>query len=174
MEGLSRLTASRGGYRSHLTKLQNKLDEIMESEIDAVQRATLIMYMEQLQRKGEKLSQLDAEIAALLDKPEDLEREIFESEDIQNSIMERICVIKATFEVTLQISVTTPTLPEQDIHPSIIDDNPESTEVITGSENSPPTSQISQSGASVNTNVIANSTSSGSPENANVVTHSTS
>ena len=74
----------------------------MAAEFDAVQRATIAIQIEQLERKRQKLSQLDTEIAGLIEKPEDLEEEILESEELQCTIAEQICRAK-TFLETSQI-----------------------------------------------------------------------
>ena len=66
MEELQRKVASRRGHRAHLTKLNNKMEDIMASELDAVQRATIAIHIEQLEQKGLKLSQFDMEIADLM------------------------------------------------------------------------------------------------------------
>ena len=65
--------------------------EDMAAELDAVQRATIAIHIEQLEQKRQKLSQLDTEIADLIEKPEDLEEEILESEELQCTIAENIC-----------------------------------------------------------------------------------
>ena len=76
MEELQRKVTSRRGHRAHLTKLNNKMEDIMAGELDAVQRATIAIHIEQLEQKRQKLSQLDTEIADLIEKPEDLKEEI--------------------------------------------------------------------------------------------------
>ena len=48
----------------------------MAREIDAVRRATNGIYIGNLEQKRQKLSQLDSEIAELIEKLEDLEQEI--------------------------------------------------------------------------------------------------
>ena len=91
MEELQRKLASRRGHRGHLTKLINKMEEIMEGEIDTIRRATLDIHIGQLEQKRQKLSQLDTEVATLIDKPGDLEQEILESKEFQGTIVEEIC-----------------------------------------------------------------------------------
>lgn len=54
----------------------------MEGEIDTIRRATLNIHIGQLAQKRQKLSQLDTEIIALIDKLDDLEQEILESEEL--------------------------------------------------------------------------------------------
>ena len=71
----------------------------MAAELDAVQRATIAIHIEQLQQKRQKLSQLDTEIADFIEKPEHLEEEILESEELQCTITEQICRAKTFLEL---------------------------------------------------------------------------
>ena len=97
MEELQRKVASRRGHRAHLTKLNHKMEDIMAAELDAVQRATIAIHIEQLEQKRQKLSQLDTEIADPIEKPEDLKEEILESEELQCTIaVGRACGKKLT------------------------------------------------------------------------------
>lgn len=79
MEDLQRKVASRRGHREHLTKLQNKMEDTMAREADAVRKAANGIYIGKMEQKRQKLSQLDSEIADLIEKLEDLEQEILES-----------------------------------------------------------------------------------------------
>ena len=56
-EDLKRLRASRKAYRSHLTKLYRKTDELLDSSeaLDDSQLAALCTSLEKLLRKGETL-----------------------------------------------------------------------------------------------------------------------
>ena len=115
MEELQRKVASRRGHRAHLTKLHNKMEDLMAGEIDAVQRATIGTHIGQLEQKSQKLSQLDTEIADLIEKPKDLEQEILESEELQCSIAEQICRAKTFLEISQTQQLVEPT--EQNIQP---------------------------------------------------------
>ena len=116
MEDLQRKVASRRGHRAHLTKLQNKMEDTMAREIDAVQGATNGIYMGQLEQKRQKLSQLDPEIADLIQKLADLEQEILESEELQCAITGQICRVKTFLEISQTQQLVEPT--EQNIQPS--------------------------------------------------------
>ena len=94
MEELQRNVASRRGHRAHLTKVHNKMEDIMAGELNAIQRATIAIHIEQLEQKRQKLTQLDMEIADLIENREDLEEEILESEELQCTIAEQICMRK--------------------------------------------------------------------------------
>ena len=86
----------------------------MAAELDAVQRATIAIHIEQLEQKRQKLSQLDTEIADLIKKPEDLEEEILESEELQCTIAEKICRAKTFLETSQKQQLVEPT--EQNTH----------------------------------------------------------
>ena len=104
-----------GEDTAHLTKLHNKMEDLMAGEIDAVQRASIGIHIGQLEQKSQKLSQLDTEIADLIEKPEDLEQEILESEELQCSIAEQICRAKTFLEISQTQQLVEPT--EQNIQP---------------------------------------------------------
>lgn len=91
MEEQQRLIASRRAHRAHLTKVLKKITELKEVEDDQNEQhaiVTLGSYLEQLQRKGQVLSELDNKIFELFTKPEDLEADIIEAEDTQSFIAE--------------------------------------------------------------------------------------
>jgi len=82
-------------------KLHNKMEDKMAGELDPIQRATITIHIGQLEQKRQKFIQMDTEIADLIEKPEDLEDEILESEELQCTIAEQICQAK-TFPETSQ------------------------------------------------------------------------
>ncbi|CAB4008040.1 Hypothetical predicted protein [Paramuricea clavata] len=101
MEEQQRLIASRRAHRAHLTKVLKKITELKEVEDDQNEQhaiVTLGSYLEQLQRKGHVLSELDNKIFELFTKPEDLEADIIEAEDTQSFIAETICTTKNFIE----------------------------------------------------------------------------
>ena len=71
----------------------------MAGEIDASQRATIGIHIEQLEQKRQRLSQLDTDIniADLFEKLEDLEEDILESKLLQCNVAEQIC---RAYEIT--------------------------------------------------------------------------
>ena len=87
----------------------------MATEIDAVRRATNGIYIGQLEQKRQKLSQLDSEVADLIEKLEDLEQEILESEELQCAITGQICRVKTFLEISHTQQLVEPT--EQNIQP---------------------------------------------------------
>ena len=94
MKELQCKVASRRGHRAHLTKLNNKMEDIMAGDFDAVQRATIAIHIEQLEQKRQKLSQFDTEISDLI------EEEILESEELQCTITEQMCPSKTFLETS--------------------------------------------------------------------------
>ena len=114
MEGLAKLQASRKAFRSHLTRIYNKMDEL-----DLTQPATeeiasqVTSYIEQLQRKAESIRQLDSKISAEIRDNEDLEREVYEEEEIQDSIIEKSTRLKRYLEAqhkSNRVTTTTPNI----------------------------------------------------------------
>ena len=88
-EALPKHRASRAGFRAHLTKLLEKAATLMDKEMPSeVELVSLKNTLEQLARKRDKLKDLDERIAALLEEPDEIEKESFETEDIQDSIDE--------------------------------------------------------------------------------------
>ena len=88
-EALPKHRASRAGFRAHLTKLLEKAATLMDKEMPSeVELVSLKNTLEQLARKRNKLKDLDERIAALLEEPDEIEKEAFETEDIQESIDE--------------------------------------------------------------------------------------
>ena len=63
MEGLNKLKGSRKAYRSHLTRIYGKLDELdLTQPLDKDTIITVTAYIEQIQRKAESIQQLDTQI----------------------------------------------------------------------------------------------------------------
>lgn len=97
MEEQKRLRLSRWGYRSHLATLTTSLTELTQrckeqspGEEDII---ILTSLLEQFTRKKEILHALDEKLAQLTDE-KDLEAEILESEELQNSISRQITTVK--------------------------------------------------------------------------------
>ncbi|CAB4032562.1 Hypothetical predicted protein, partial [Paramuricea clavata] len=110
MEELQRLRASRKAYRAHLTTLYKKIIELKSATtIDELHIATLENYCQQLKRKKDILSPLDEQIAKAITKPEDLECEIFETEEMHSTIDERYSELTTFSEIKrneLKLKVT--------------------------------------------------------------------
>ena len=92
MERLQRAKGSRKAYRSHLTRIYRKMDDILE--VDApktdLQVSTLTSVLEQLNQKKTQISQLDAQIAESIETSEELETEILQTEEVQSGRITRL------------------------------------------------------------------------------------
>ena len=116
MEEQKRLRLSRRGYRAHLATLTTSLSELTErckgqplEEDDVIALTSLL---EQFTRKKEILHALDEKLT-LLTEEKDLEAEILESEELQNSISRQITRVKRMLDAprTPQPSHSTSTTP---------------------------------------------------------------
>ena len=88
-ENLAKFVASRAGYRAHLTQTFKKASSIIQKEsLTDSDIASLNRIKEQLARKKSILQELDQKIAAAIDEPKEIEKEIFETEDILEQIEE--------------------------------------------------------------------------------------
>ena len=88
-ENLAKFVASRAGYRAHLTKTLKKASSIIQKEsLTDSDIASLNRIKEQLARKKTILQELDQKIVAAIEEPKELEKEIFETEDILEQIEE--------------------------------------------------------------------------------------
>ena len=88
-ETLPQLQTSRAGYRVHLTQTNKKATSILQKEsLTDMDIASLKRIIEQLLQKKLKLQELDEKIVNLIQDPKELEKEIFQTEDIQEEIDE--------------------------------------------------------------------------------------
>ena len=99
MEELTKLLASRRAHKSHLTKLKQKIDDRTKDTITETEIALLRTYVDQLKQKKQTLKDLNNKIIDLLETPEDLEKEILESEELDGLILEKICVTDKLIEL---------------------------------------------------------------------------
>jgi len=99
MEQLTRLHASRKGFKSHVTCLYNKVDELMEKEIDKYSITLLTKAIEQLTDKGDKLDKINEQIVTLIDDPHNLEEYIVESEELKDDIADKITHVQTFIEL---------------------------------------------------------------------------
>jgi len=88
MAELKRAQSSRKGYRAHLKKLLQSADELFEATqpLSEDKVAALKDLYEQLQRKHEVISALDAKILDAIEGDEQIEAEVLQTEDIASSI----------------------------------------------------------------------------------------
>jgi len=109
MEETQRAKGSRAAYRAHVTRIFKKFDEIVEIETPLTdpQVAKLTGNLEQLAQKRDILQQLNRQIVSTIQTSEDLETEILEAEEIQDTIIEYMSLIKQRLE---KIRESAPTL----------------------------------------------------------------
>ena len=65
MEGLIRLQTSQRAYRSHVTRIFNKVEETLANEIDELTITYLNTTVAQLEKKKEQIVKLDQQIVKL-------------------------------------------------------------------------------------------------------------
>ena len=101
MEEIKRLTNSRKGYRIHLKKLLAKAADIIKrqrdksTELSDLPSLTDMRHLrDQLRRKDELISTLDAEILKHIKDEEEIATEVCEAEDIKESIATSIAHIE--------------------------------------------------------------------------------
>ena len=99
MEQLTRLQTSRRAYRSHVTRILNKVDETLDKEIDELALTYLTTAVSQLEKKHEQITKLDEQIAELIQDPGELEEAIMDSEEGQDLIIENINKLKKQVEL---------------------------------------------------------------------------
>jgi hypothetical protein len=104
-ENLAKFQASRTGYRAHLTQtikkatsITTKEDSLTDSDITSLKRI-----FEQLSRKRSILEDLDEKIMAMIEEPKELEKEVFQCEDIREEIDETSAQISNIIEHFLSI-----------------------------------------------------------------------
>ena len=107
-ETLPKHRASRAGFRAHLTKLLEKAATLMDKEMPSkVELVSLKNILEQLARKRDILKDLDERITALLEEPDEIEKEAFDTEDIQDSIDETSSQISSFLDVVSTVPLNT-------------------------------------------------------------------
>ena len=137
-ETLPKHRASRAGFRAHLTKLLEKAATLMDKEMpSAVELVSLKNILEQLARKRDILKDLDEKIAALLKEPDEIEKEAFDTEDIQDSIDETSSQISSFLDV-VSSKKTISTVPLNTMGKSPLHDENTSEQVASGSHDHQP------------------------------------
>ena len=73
-----------------MTRICNKVDELIDKEVDEYSVALLIKAMEQFQSKGDKLNEINEQITTLIDDPHELEDCILDTEELQDGITDKL------------------------------------------------------------------------------------
>jgi len=110
MDELKKLVCSRRGHKSHLSKILNNIDDILQklsyakdsepgSTLTSSDAVLLTEYLKQLSRKADIFNELDEKIIENTDDEEKLEAAVFESADLQTMLSEKLALISHTLEV---------------------------------------------------------------------------
>ena len=112
MEGIQRSVASRKAYRSHVTCLFHKMEELITKSshltLEESELTTLNNCLEQLKHKRKILAELDTKISETITNPDGLETEIFQAEELQDSILEHASQAKRLVENPQPVIVQQP------------------------------------------------------------------
>ena len=147
MEEFKKLANSRKGYRIHLKKLLSKASDLIErhrnklSESELPSVTDLCDLRDQLQRKDELISALDAQILTLITDEEQLVTEVCETEDIKESILTSIAHVTHIIDtLSATASETNPMSTQPDTRIASPTTVPTSVEQLppTGDEHTPP------------------------------------
>jgi len=100
MEETQHVKGSRAAYHAHVTWIFKKVDETLEttSPLTDTQVAKLTGNLDQLTQKKETLLKLNEQIASTMQTSDELEAEILEAEEIQDTIIEYMSLIKHRLE----------------------------------------------------------------------------
>ena len=90
MEERTHLQASWNGYKGHVTRLYNKIDELVGGEFGDYITTSLNNAIEQLTRKMEKIANIDEQLLKALDDASELESAVLEAEDLHDEIIDKI------------------------------------------------------------------------------------
>ena len=92
MDALKHHRISRRGYRSHFTKIITAIREIINKNPNESSKSDIISladWKRQLDRKKEILTDIDAKVIALIENEDELETEVLETEEIQETISQQ-------------------------------------------------------------------------------------
>ena len=117
MEAIDKLKGSRKAYRAHLTRIWGKLEEL-DLTLPATDETTTTVtsYIDQIKHKAESIQQLDSRIQSTLTESSDIERDVLDSLDIHDTIIEKMTRLKRFLEKANATvpTATTPATPISD------------------------------------------------------------
>jgi len=90
MEELIRKRTLWKAYRLHVSRILNKVEDMLAKEIDELALEYLKTAITQLEKKQEQITVLDTRITELIDDPDELETVILDSEELQDVILEEM------------------------------------------------------------------------------------
>ena len=108
MEELPRLQASRRAHKAHVTRLVNKINQILVKETpEEMELVNLNTSIEQLTRKKNLIREMDQKIEAEITDTKDLENEIFEAEELSCDLEEKINHIRKYIDSSINATRNT-------------------------------------------------------------------
>ena len=99
MEQLTRLQASHKGLNSHVTRIYNKMDSLIEQETADYSIPLLTKAMEQLQDKADKLYKIDKQLTSLINDPHEMEDHVVKSEELNDEISDKLTRVKTFIDL---------------------------------------------------------------------------
>ena len=105
MEESACLRTSRKAYRSHVTRILNKVEETLANDIDALALTYLKTAMTQLEKKKEQIAAIDQRIIERAQDADELETAILDSEELQDVILEKVNELNQRVEMFYTICV---------------------------------------------------------------------
>jgi len=99
MEGLEKLKGSRKAYHAHLMWIWGKLEDLsltLPANEDTINAA--ISYIKHIHSKSESIQQLDSRIQSVMTEASDIGKDVLDSLEIQDTIIEKIIHLKRFLE----------------------------------------------------------------------------
>ena len=118
MDDIQRLRARRHGFKSGITKLLSKIEEITSIELERVhsesvsetQRLTASTILAQLKAKWDQIVELDTAIAVKIQTAEELKEETCNANTYQSTLEERIAFLTEYIRKATQLPSAPPIL----------------------------------------------------------------
>ena len=131
MDALRKLRRSRGSHKSHLGKLLENIDTLLEKYprhrvLESEDTICLKEYLRQLEQKATTLSEIDKKILDTLEDEHEFESMIVESEELQSSLSQKMALIDDKLTVSPQ-PINTSTTSDSSSHQDFRDNRSEFT-----------------------------------------------
>ena len=88
---------------SDLTQIYKKITEVKNLTTFDEMAITTLSYRRQLERKKGILTRLNDQVMTAITKPEDLEKEVFESEELHSTLVERYSELTTLIELKRRV-----------------------------------------------------------------------
>ena len=146
MDKLKKLRCSSHSHKSHLSKLLNSIDEILANSSKEILTdsniASLQDYSKQLQQKATVFADIDGKIMDHLDNEDELKTMVFESEDLQATLSQKILLLSCQLTeprdpVSLRTTLTTKDTSRLDTSMTVSRDPPSSSSLTMWSSDPP-------------------------------------